>query len=108
MIRRQASGTVLPYTTVVGDGEGAVGRVGDLDRAEGVAVDVGVVAQHAGGDHRDGGVLVGGGGVVLGHRGVVDGVDGDGHLGLVGEGAGAVLGLVGEGVGAVEVGGMGR
>src|SRR5207245_1439572 len=63
--------------TVGVDGDAAVARVGDLGGGEGVAVGVGVVAQHAGGGGSQGGVLVGGVGVVHGHGGVVDGGDGD-------------------------------
>src|SRR5205085_872959 len=81
----------------------AVRRAADQDGGQGVAVHVGVVAEHAGGSHRQGRVLGGGVGVVGGHGGVVDRGDGEGDGGRAGVGL-AVVGLVGEAVGAVVVG----
>ena len=52
--------------TVGADRDRAVGRIGDLDRGEGVAVGVGVVGQDARGGDDEGRVL--GRGVRVGHR----------------------------------------
>src|SRR5206468_849975 len=90
--------------TVGVDGDRAVGGVGDLGRRQGVAVDVGVVAQHAGGGGGGGGVLVGREGAFPTRRSSDLGRHGDVHRGHVGV-RGAVVGLVGKAVGPVVVGG---
>ena len=84
-------------------GEGAVADVGHQDRAQGVAVGIGVVAEDARGGDRQGRVLGGRVGVGHGDRGGVGG----GHRQADRDGVGVegpVVGLVGEGVGT-DIGG---
>src|SRR5262249_39842414 len=87
---------------VGGRGRRAVGRPAHPDGPEGVAVRVGVIAEHAGGRDRQGRVLRRGEGVRPCHRRVVHRGDRDADGGDVAVG-GAVVGLVAEAVAAVVV-----
>src|SRR5438093_1314839 len=46
-------------TPVAVQGQAAVGRIADHDGGQRIVIDVAVVGQHAGGDHRQGGVYIG-------------------------------------------------
>src|SRR5206468_142383 len=63
------------------EGQRAVGWCSDEHGGDGGTIDVDVVAEHAWGSHREGGVLVGGEAVVGGDWGVVDGIDRECHRG---------------------------
>src|SRR6185437_16307891 len=82
---------------------GVMLRGGDQNRGQRIAIDVGVVGQHAAGRDDERGVFIGRVAVVDGRRRIVDRVDRDRHGGDVAV-VGSVVGLVGEPVRAVVVG----